>query len=121
MNTTFIKRVYALSGDFVYKVLGPEATGVALPDLIRSGDAMLLFSCVQKTIEEDNTSSIDVELLFARICLHILQYMPRARQEEGFGMVVDMERCFEAKYKFCDGGKHVRDFAVIFSEVCSNT
>lgn len=76
--------VYLKSGLFTSDVLGWKGMGVALPDIIRSGDTDRLYSVIEKSLQV--ASPLDRDLIIARSMLHALEYMPQSKKTQAFSM-----------------------------------
>lgn len=92
-----VKRtIYLKAGLYTSDVLGWEGLGMALPDMIRSGDVNRLYTDVlQKSLSR--ASPFEQDLIIARSMLHILEYMPIDDKAEACAMAMELyERCTHA-------------------------
>ncbi|KAI8103100.1 hypothetical protein M9434_005885 [Picochlorum sp. BPE23] len=76
--------VYLKSGLFTSEVLGWKGMGVALPDIIRSGDTDRLYSVIEKSLQI--ASPLDKDLIIARSMLHVLEYTPQSKKTRAFSI-----------------------------------
>ena len=76
--------VYLKSGLYTSDVLGWKGMGMALPDMIRSGDTNRLYSVIEKSLHV--APPLDKDLIIARSMLHVVEYMPHSKKTKAFSM-----------------------------------